>query len=106
VATSRTPVSAPSVLAGANLSWSVFDGCHPRIGSGYAVEVTHRDERDGQLNYSLAVLDLDENFVEDCTVISGVNLSATAERELCGDVERALQSGVGVIYRDLKLVAA
>lgn len=101
------PVSARTLLAGAPLSWTRSYSEHPRIGrKDYAVDVTHRDDA-GALLTSLVCLEIDDlHGVSFFDLLEGPALDPTTLDELCADVERALQSGVGVRYQDLSLEAA
>lgn len=106
--TTRGPISPVAILASAPISWTLLS----EQPSSVTVSVTTRHVREdaeerlaGDATYLLTrEVDIVRDSWEVWCVI-GPELLADDVDELCADVARAFESGVGVRYRDVPLVA-
>lgn len=104
MATPRTPVSARSILSQAPMSWTRVDLIDSP--SALAVEVSVRYQRSDRTSYLLtSTVEIDPDTYE-IVRTAGPQLDPTTAEELCADVQRRIESGVGVRYQDLQLEAA
>lgn len=93
-----TLLQPSQILASAPLSWTDLE---PTCG-GVIVNATWRAGTRSHEFLLTADIEIDTETFEVCKVV-GPQPDPTTAVELCADVQRAIESGVGVRYRDLAL---
>lgn len=98
-----TPISARSLLASAPMSWTRVDLIDAP--SALAVLVSVRYQRSDRSSYLLtSTVEIDPDTYE-IVRTAGPQIDPITAEELCADVQRRVESGVGVRYQDLQLEA-